>query len=321
VPFVPPPATAIRSLSRAEFAARFGNPQIRGALCGYTREADTRAVLTLLIHARPRRVLEVGTALGHMTANLTCWTPEDACIFTIDIVQGMARAAPGASEQHGEIPGRVDLGRFADHFGHAHKVFFITADTMRYDFGRLAPLEFAFIDGGHDLEHVTNDSREADQALAPGGWLVWHDFDSTVPWVRVSEAIERIGFAEAVVQVEGTEIPFLRRVRPPDAPSDSSDRAAAGDPVTGGGAVRRRGLDAPYDGRATAPPRKPVRLAREGDVQGLHSLEVGEVELAESYWRRILRLKRPDQFCSVDQGIYGHLTLRNLAVGVLSAEC
>ena len=28
----------------------------------------------------------------------------------------------------------------------------------------------------------------------------------------------------------------------------------------------------------------------------------------------ILTLKRPDRFCSVDQGIYGHLTLRNLAV-------
>ena len=27
----------------------------------------------------------------------------------------------------------------------------------------------------------------------------------------------------------------------------------------------------------------------------------------------ILTLRRPDQFCSVDQGIYGHLTLRNLA--------
>jgi hypothetical protein len=27
-----------------------------------------------------------------------------------------------------------------------------------------------------------------------------------------------------------------------------------------------------------------------------------------------LTLRRPDQFCSVDQGIYGHLTLRNLAV-------
>ena len=35
---------------------------------------------------------------------------------------------------------------------------------------------------------------------------------------------------------------------------------------------------------------------------------------AEDCWRRILTLRRPDQFCSVDQGIYGHLTLRNLAV-------
>jgi len=35
---------------------------------------------------------------------------------------------------------------------------------------------------------------------------------------------------------------------------------------------------------------------------------------AEACWRRILTLKRPDQFCSVDHGIYGHLTLRNLAV-------
>ena len=36
--------------------------------------------------------------------------------------------------------------------------------------------------------------------------------------------------------------------------------------------------------------------------------------ILEACWRRILTLKRPDQFCSVDQGIYGHLTLRNLAV-------
>jgi tetratricopeptide (TPR) repeat protein len=39
----------------------------------------------------------------------------------------------------------------------------------------------------------------------------------------------------------------------------------------------------------------------------------GQPAEAESCWRRILSLKRPEQFCSVDQGIYGHLTLRNLA--------
>ena len=40
----------------------------------------------------------------------------------------------------------------------------------------------------------------------------------------------------------------------------------------------------------------------------------GESSEAEKCWRLILTLKRPDQFCSVDQGIYGHLTRRNLSV-------
>ena len=44
----------------------------------------------------------------------------------------------------------------------------------------------------------------------------------------------------------------------------------------------------------------------------------GESSEAEACWRGILTLRRPDQFCSVDQGIYGHLTRRNLAV--LAAE-
>ena len=44
----------------------------------------------------------------------------------------------------------------------------------------------------------------------------------------------------------------------------------------------------------------------------------GESSEAEQCWRRILDLKRPDQFCSFDQGIYGHLTRRNLAA--LAAE-
>jgi glycosyltransferase involved in cell wall biosynthesis len=44
----------------------------------------------------------------------------------------------------------------------------------------------------------------------------------------------------------------------------------------------------------------------------------GEPGEAEQCWRRILHCKRPDQFCSLDQGIYGHLTRRNLAA--LAAE-
>ena len=42
--------------------------------------------------------------------------------------------------------------------------------------------------------------------------------------------------------------------------------------------------------------------------------KAGQPAEAEACWRRILTLNRPDQFSSVDEDIYGHLTLRNLAV-------
>jgi hypothetical protein len=40
----------------------------------------------------------------------------------------------------------------------------------------------------------------------------------------------------------------------------------------------------------------------------------GERAEAERCWRLILKLKRPDQFCSFDQGIYGHQTRKVNAV-------
>jgi glycosyltransferase involved in cell wall biosynthesis len=232
--------TIVPTMGRGEFAARFGEPDTSRALCGYTAAADTRAVLTLLVHARPRRVLEVGTALGHMTANLTEWTADDAHVFSMGIVRGMA--SRGAPEQGYEVPSRADFGRMADHFGKAHKAYFITADSLHYDFGRLAPLDFVFLDGGHDLQHALSDTRRAYDALAPGGWLVWHDFGSPVPWVRVREAIERVGFSEPVVHVEGTQVAFLRKRAPLPAPQ-----------------ARRLA-------------RRPIRVAWEGDFEGLNSL-------------------------------------------------
>jgi tetratricopeptide (TPR) repeat protein len=45
---------------------------------------------------------------------------------------------------------------------------------------------------------------------------------------------------------------------------------------------------------------------------------LGERAEAERCWRLILKLKRPDQFCSFDQRIYGHVTRCNLAA--LAAE-
>ncbi len=151
-------------------------------------------MLALLVHARPRRILEIGTALGHMTANLAEWSPDEAVVFSLGTVAG--EPATGSPQQAPEAPPRADFGRLAGHFGKGHKVFLTTADSLHYDFSRLAPLDFAFIDGAHDLQHVLSDSRKVYEALAPGGCLVWHDFNSPIAWVQVRQALEQAGLKE-----------------------------------------------------------------------------------------------------------------------------
>jgi glycosyltransferase involved in cell wall biosynthesis/Flp pilus assembly protein TadD len=203
----PTPPLRLETLTLEDFHARFGDPDTGRALCGYTPPGDTHAVLTLLTALGARRIVEIGTALGHMTANLTEWSPDDATVFTLGTVADLpARHQP---EQAYENPGRAEFGRCAGHFGKAHKILFATADSLGYDFGRLAPLDFAFIDGAHDFDHVLADTRAIYRALRPGGCLVWHDFGSPVPWVEVRQAIAAAALEETVYHIAGTQVAFL----------------------------------------------------------------------------------------------------------------
>jgi Methyltransferase domain/Glycosyl transferase family 2 len=201
--------TRIVSLSRLDFSRRYGDPDTTRALCGYTPPGDTHAVLTLLAYARPLRILEIGTALGHMTANLTEWSPDGARVVSVGSVRGMEIG--GATEQACEAPRPGDLGRLVGHFAKAHKAEVIACDTQDFDFARIGPVDFAFVDGGHDLHLALHDSLATYASLSAGGWLVWHDLGNPVPWVRVREAVEQARFAEPVEHVEGTMVAFLRK--------------------------------------------------------------------------------------------------------------
>jgi glycosyltransferase involved in cell wall biosynthesis/predicted O-methyltransferase YrrM len=200
--------TRFIDLSGATFAERFGSTDARAALSSCTPPEDTRAVLTLLAAVRPRRVLEVGTSFGHMTANMTALSPPDSVVYSIGMVADSG-GPHSAREQEAELPNREQFARFLNHFGTGHKAMLIEADSRIYDFARLGPLDFAFIDGGHDYDTVRSDSRGAYAALRPGGCLVWHHLPSTTPSVEVERAVANLGFSEPVYRVGGTQVAFL----------------------------------------------------------------------------------------------------------------
>ena len=197
-------------LSREAFTARFGMPDVSRALSGFTPPHDTATVLALVSHLRPRRVLEIGTAAGHMTANLTAFTPPDAIVYSLGVV---AEDAPksGTPSQDYEVPGRDQFARHLNHFGTGHKALLVTADSRAYDFARLAPLDLAFVDGGHDSATARSDSVNAYHALRPGGCLVWHDLPSTTTWVEVEKAVSGLAFREPVYKIAGSGVAFLMK--------------------------------------------------------------------------------------------------------------
>src|SRR5207248_5914986 len=139
--------------------------------------------------------------------NLTEWSPDDATVFTLGITSDMAGAS--RPEQESEAPPREALGKFINHFGKGARVLSITADSSKYDFSRIGPIDFAFIDGAHDLEHVLADTRNVYRELSPGGCIVWHDFNSQTEWVQVRQALEQAKLPESILHVEGTEVAFL----------------------------------------------------------------------------------------------------------------
>jgi glycosyltransferase involved in cell wall biosynthesis/tetratricopeptide (TPR) repeat protein len=216
-------------LSGEDFAQRFGAPDTSAALSGYTPPSDTAIVLTLVLATRPRRLLEIGRALGHMTANLTAFSPEDAVVYSI----GVAGVAPrtGAAAQTGESPPRGEFARHLDHFGTGHKAMLVTTDSRGLDFSRFGTLDFVFVGGGHDHDTVRSDSLKSYAALRPGGCLVWHDLPGEFPWVEVEKAVAGLPVPEPVYRVAGTRVAFLLKGDgvPAAAGADSGRVAVAWD--------------------------------------------------------------------------------------------
>jgi predicted O-methyltransferase YrrM len=195
-------------LSREAFASRFGSLDTSRALAGFTPPHDTSVVLTLVAYQRPRRVLEIGTAEGHMTANLTAFTPADAIVYSMGIVAEDG-AKSGTQAQEYEVPRRDQFAKHLNHFGTAHKAQLITADSRTYDFARLTPLDFVFVDGGHDYQTARSDSLRAYHSLRHGGLLVWHDLPSPTLWVEVEKAVADLAFPEPIYKIAGTGVAFL----------------------------------------------------------------------------------------------------------------
>jgi SAM-dependent methyltransferase len=152
---------------------------------------DIVALCAIARSAKPRRILEIGTARGRTTLLLSDNCPE-AEISTYDI-------DPDAGSYFSTLnppPAKIRL-RICD----------VQSDAARLQDGE--KFDFIFIDANHIENAVRADSELAFELLAPGGLILWHDYansDYLFGYNRVPEVLAALALERRICGVGGTEL-------------------------------------------------------------------------------------------------------------------
>ena len=140
---------------------------------------DRRALYQLIRGLGPARVLEVGTHIGASTAHLaaalrdtTAAGASRASFTTVDILDvNDPVKAPwlrcGASHSPAEVVRRL---------GMADTVRFVAQPSLAFLLETSQTYDFVFLDGDHSAATVYKELPAAMARLAPGGFLLLHDY-------------------------------------------------------------------------------------------------------------------------------------------------
>jgi len=153
------------------------DPIARPATRMYMHPNEQGTILALLNGIRPRTVVEIGVNIG-LTAQAVLENVQTIeTYFGIDVDPNYQFEIPAQQIEYPGEPGRLVKGdpRF--------KL------VLR---GGLMPsyADVVFIDGDHGRKAVMVDSLWAAEIVAPGGMIIWHDYQN--PTVQVTEVLDEL---------------------------------------------------------------------------------------------------------------------------------
>ncbi len=119
-----------------------------------------------------RRIFEFGTFRGAMTLNLALNFP-NSHILTYDLDPAFI---PAQDEPHAEITKQhfaAERMEFEE-IEHSASIVELMGDSRNADLDGLDPVDLVFVDGGHDMETLKADTRNA--LNMADGCVAWHDY-------------------------------------------------------------------------------------------------------------------------------------------------
>ena len=148
------------------------------------RLRDAEVIGTTVRNAGRSVCLEIGTSAGRTTALMAANAPA-AVIHTVNIPPAEVVEGQGGTFTTHAIE-KAAIGAWYRERGHTN-VRQILANTATWE-PDIGPIDVAFIDGCHDTDFVFNDTEKVVRHMAPGGFVLWHDYNlaltDTYPWVH-----------------------------------------------------------------------------------------------------------------------------------------
>lgn len=183
---------------------------------GNVSAAEISIINKLLRKYKPSACFEIGTFDGRTTLNMAYNTPDNTCIYTLDLpAENLNKTVLDIDfGDTNYIDKPVSGSRFLNDPYALEKITQLYGDSASFDFSPWrGKIDFVFVDGSHSYDYVRNDTKVALHLLRNGeGTIVWHDYGSQYfrrLTVALNELHAEIPQLKTMKHIQGTSLCFV----------------------------------------------------------------------------------------------------------------
>lgn len=178
--------------------------------------SDLESWILCVLAKQSRRIFELGTATGKTTYLMARSAP-DAKIVTITLAPDQTEQVSHDSQDDATAIAAAKAESAFDSFVYSGtevepRIEQLFGDSKLFDETPYAgTMDLIFIDGDHTESYVRSDTEKAMRMLAPGGWLLWHDFRTSRAVPGVWRYLHELHRSHPLVHIQETALVAWRK--------------------------------------------------------------------------------------------------------------
>lgn len=166
------------------------------------------ATVTRLL--KPKKVFEFGTYMGLSTSAFVLNSPPDATVISVDLpsdpeIGNISNDEYAPAER--QLIRERKVGFVLRELGLQNRYQQVLCNSLDFDpTPEAGSVELGFIDGGHALKFVRNDTIKMARMMAERGLVFWHDYGGRGGLLALSGYLEKLSRSIPIYRLNGTAL-------------------------------------------------------------------------------------------------------------------